>query len=181
MNKASFIVVLVVFVEAVACCPCRKAGATAVVNDSTYISRIERERINIEWRLEYQPLPHTKQRDNFYIKPVSAEDLPKIEPRRSELRNDYSISIVEIDEDGNYTHTLETTDSAMVMTRYITEQRATIDSLLNRKRESKTIVKEVRKVTWWEKTQIYTLWLLLAILAIRYRKELIKIFLKIWI
>lgn len=176
MRKAFFIVVLSLVV-AVACCPCRQAGVATAVSDrdNTYHSHHDIVRITIRDTMILQPLA---QFHNSQAIPLAdAANGASIRPASSFLENDYCTSTAEVDENGILRHTLDTRDSAMLPRQEVTSEREMRDTL-RKDREvaaSTTIAREVRKVTWWQRTQIVALWSLLGILAIAYRKKILSL------
>lgn len=175
MNKASFIVI--VFLGAVACCPCRKAGTTTIVEvqrDSVYITHYDTLRV--------------VERDTMWMERLEqSHDRVTIKASSSYLDNDYCITTAEVDEEGRLTHTLDTRDSAMLPVRTIYRDRIVRDTVIRLKdrldTKAEIEVREVRVTTWWQRTQIVALWLLLGALAIRYRKEILSLLRRIvmWI
>lgn len=175
MRKAFFIVVLSL-VGAVACCPCRKAGATTIVD------KVERDSIYIN---HYDTL-RIVERDTMWLERIEqSHDRVMVKASHSYLENAYCTSSADVGEDGILTHTLDTRDSAMLPVRTIYRERVVRDTLSrdksNKDTSTSTEVQErvVREMTWWGKTQIIALWVLLAILAIRYRKEIFALVKKI--
>lgn len=175
MRKAFFIVVLSLVV-AVACCPCRKAGATTIVD------KVERDSIYIN---HYDTL-RIVERDTMRLERIEqSHDRVMVKASHSYLENAYCTSSADVSEDGILTHTLDTRDSAMLPVRTIYRERVVRDTLARDKSNKDTSVdvevqeRVVREMTWWGKTQIIALWVLLAILAIRYRKEIFALVKKI--
>lgn len=175
MRKAFFIVVLGCLV-AVACCPCRKAGAATIVDkverDSVYINHYDTMRI--------------VERDTMWLERIEqSHDRVMVNASHSYLENAYCTSSADVSEEGILTHTLDTRDSALLPVRVIYRDRVVRDTIYrnksNKDTSTSTEVQErvVRKMTWWGKTQIIALWVLLAILAIRYRKEIFALVKKI--
>lgn len=162
-----YIVSILVFVlVATSCCPCKNVGASAVVNatDSTYTSHHGIVRLLI--------------RDTMLMRPIrQSHDRNVTKEQFSELSNDYCTSTAEVDSDGLLHHTLDTRDSAMLPVRTVTRDSIVRDTVFRYrdKIERQVVVKEVRKVTWWQRTQSILLWTLLGILAIRYRKEILSL------
>lgn len=175
MRKAFFIVVLSLVV-AVACCPCRKAGTSTIVDkevrDSIYINHYDTLRI--------------VERDTMWLERIEqSHDRVMVKASRSYLENAYCTSSADVSEEGILTHTLDTRDSALLPVRTIYRERVVRDTVYrnksNKDTSTSTEVQEhvVREMTWWGKTQIIALWVLLAILAIRYRKEIFALVKKI--
>ena len=174
MRRVLDIVLVLVFLVAVACCPCKNAGASAVVNatDSTYVA--------------HHNIVRMLMRDTMLMRPIrQSHDRNVTKEQFSELSNDYCTSTAEVDSDGLLHHTLDTRDSAMLPVRTVTRDSIVRDTVFSDRdrAETRTGVKEVRKVTWWQRTQSILLWTLLGILAIRYRKEILSLIRRIilWI
>lgn len=173
MRKEFFIVVLSLVV-AVACCPCRKAGtASAVVDrDSVYVTRYDTLRIVERDTLVLRPLP-------------PAHDAIITESQYSQLENAYSTTSAEIDAEGRLRHTLDTKDNALLPVRVERVEHIVRDTVVRWHVDKRTevSVKEIRKATWWQRTQIVALWVLLGILAIAYRKKILSLLKRIilWI
>ena len=124
-------------------------------------------------------------KDTKYIKDTVYLEIPAQTAERttpdstSHLENDYATSDARINEDGTLYHDLktkpqntpvevdipvQTTDSTTAKTKYID-------------REVK--IEAPRELTWWQKTQIYGFWALLALFLIRNLKGVLSIVKKI--
>lgn len=176
MRKAFFIVVLSL-VGAVACCPCRKAGATTIVDkelrDSIYINHYDTMRI--------------VERDTMWLERIEqSHDRVMVNASHSYLENAYCTSSADVSEEGILTHTLDTRDSAMLPVRYIERERVVRDTIFryrnktNVSESNNTIIKEVKKVAWYDKALRWASLGLLCVVLWQNRKLFIK-FLKLWI
>ena len=94
----------------------------------------------------------------------------------SHLENEYAESDAQINQDGSLFHDLKTKPQAKpVPTQKEIRYR---DSIVYRDRIVKVKVKETetveveKKLSWFQKTQIYGFWTLLAFLMIVYRKKI---------
>ena len=94
----------------------------------------------------------------------------------SHLENEYAESDAQINQDGSLFHDLKTKPQAKpVPTQKEIQYR---DSIVYRDRIVKVKVKETetveveKKLSWFQKTQIYGFWTLLAFLMIVYRKKI---------
>lgn len=169
MRKAFFIVVLSLVV-AVACCPCRKAGATTIVErDSVYINHYDTLRI--------------VERDTMWLERIEqSHDRVMTKADTSYLENAYCESTASVDTLGILTHTLDTKERAMLPVHYVERERIVRDTIIQYRdvvREN-TIVKEVRKVKWYDKTLRWVCLALFVVVIWQNRKLFIK-FLKLWI
>ena len=169
MRKAFFIVVISLVV-AVACCPCRKAGATTIVeSDSVYITHYDTLRI--------------VERDTMWLERIDqSHDRVMTKADTSYLENAYCESTASVDTLGILTHTLDTKDRAMLPVRYVERERIVCDTIMQYRdvaREN-TIVKEVRKVKWYDKILRWVCLALFVVVLWQNRKLFIK-FLKLWI
>lgn len=159
-----------------ACCPCRQAGvATAVADsDSVYTSHVDIVRLTI--------------RDTILLQPLAQyHDRVQLEATSSFLENDYCTSAASVDENGMLSHTLDTRDSATLPARVVYRDRVVRDTVIRLKDRidvrTETVVREIRRATWWQRTQIIMLWVLLGALAIVYRREILSLLKRIipWI
>ena len=176
MRKAFFIVVISLVV-AVACCPCRKAGATIIVDkvarDSIYINHYDTLRI--------------VERDTMWLERIEqSHDRVMTKADTSYLENAYCESTASVDTLGILTHTLDTKEYAMLPVRYIERERVVRDTIYHYKdsanttERNETIIKEVKKVAWYDKALRWVSLGLLCVVLWQNRKLFIK-FLKLWI
>lgn len=183
MRKAFYILVVVYLVVCAGCCPCRNLGESVESTSADSILRYQREveRINIWDSLELRPLTPSRQRDVLWLNEGLPEseraDFPKLKAQTSYLENEYCHSTASVSEDGKLTHTLENNAMAMLPVRHTTAERNRVDSTSFKSNTNRTEVKvkEVIKVTRWQRTQIVALWVLLGILAIAYRKKILSL------
>lgn len=172
MRKAFFIVVLSLVV-AVACCPCRKAGT------STIVDKVERDSVYIN---HYDTL-RIVERDTMWLERIEqSHDGVMTKADTSYLENAYCESTASVDTLGILMHTLDTKECAMLPVRYVERERIVRDTIMHYRdvvREN-TIVKEVRKVKWYDKTLRWVCLALFVVVLWQNRKLFIK-FLKLWI
>ena len=171
MRKTFFIVVLSLVV-AVACCPCRKAGTSTIVDkterDSVYINHYDTLRI--------------VERDTMWLERIEqSHDRVMVKADTSYLENAYCKSTASVDTLGILTHTLDTRDSAMLPVRVIHRDRVVRDTIFryrdkaNTSVSNNTIVKEVKKVTWYDKCLRIISAALFIIVLWQNRKRIIQI------
>lgn len=171
MRKAFFIVALSLVV-AVACCPCRKAGATTIVDkverDSTYINHYDTLRI--------------VERDTMWMARIEqSHDRVMVKASHSYLENAYCTSSADVSEEGILTHTLDTRDSALLPVRVIHRDRVVRDTIFryrdktNVSESNHTIIKEVKKVAWYDKALRIISAALFIIVLWQNRKRIIQI------
>ena len=182
MRKLFFIALVAVFASG--CCPCRKAGSSVVVEneviqrDSIYVKHVDTLRV--------------VERDTVWMQRIEqSHDRVMTQTAFSFLENTYATSTARIDTCGVLTHTLDTKDSVALPVRLVEVERIVHDTIYraieDKKKlssvETSVIERRVRHTTWWQKTQIIALWALLAILAIKYRKQLMSLIKKVilWI
>lgn len=154
----------------VSCCPSRKAGATTIVErDSVYINHYDTLRI--------------VERDTMWLERiVQSHDRVMTKADTSYLENAYCESTASVDTLGILTHTLDTKERAMLPVRYVERERIVRDTIMQYRdvvREN-TIVKEVRKVKWYDKALRWVCLALFVVVLWQNRKLFIK-FLKLWI
>lgn len=166
------LIYIVVCVAAVACCPCRKVGTTASViesvRDSVYVQRIDTLRV--------------VERDTIHLAPINQwHNSVSLAASYSFLENEYCTSSASVDSVGVLTHTLDTRDSATMPVRIREVYKLVVDSVyVSKDAEAQstqvaTIEHRVKHVTWWQRTQIVALWVLVAAIVIKYRKVIIKV------
>ena len=166
---------IVVCVAAVACCPCRKAGATASVDiehvrDSVYVQHIDTLRV--------------VERDTIHLAPINQwHNSVSLAAASSFLENEYCTSSASVDSVGVLTHKLDTRDSVTMPVRIREVYKIVVDSVYVSKdaeaqsTQATTIERRVNHITWWQRTQIVLLWVLVAAIVIKYRKVIIKVIL----
>lgn len=173
MRKQAFFIVVLSLVVAVACCPCRKAGATTIVD------KVERDSIYIN---HYDTL-RIVERDTMWLERIEqSHDRVMVNANTSYLENVYCESMASVDTLGILTHTLDTKERAMLPVRYVERERIVRDTIMQYRdvvREN-TIVKEVSKVKWYDKT-LRWLCLALFVMALWQNRKLFIKFLKLWI
>lgn len=168
------LIYIVVCVAAVACCPCRKIGATASVDiehvrDSVYVQHVDTLRV--------------VERDTLYLAPINQwHNSVILTSSYSFLENEYCTSRASIDSMGILTHTLDTRDSATLPVRIREVYKLVVDSVTTsneataQSASTTTIERRVKHITWWQRTQIVGFWLLAAAIVVKYRKVIIKLF-----
>lgn len=168
------LIYIVVCVAAVACCPCRKIGATASVDiehvrDSVYVQHVDTLRV--------------VERDTLYLAPINQwHNSVTLASSYSFLENEYCTSRASIDSMGILTHTLDTRDSATLpvrireVYRFVVDSVATSNEATAQSASTTTIERRVKYITWWQRTQIVGFWLLAAAIVVKYRKVIIKLF-----
>ena len=168
------LICIVVCVAAVACCPCRKIGATASVDiehvrDSVYVQHVDTLRV--------------VERDTLYLAPINQwHNSVTLASSYSFLENEYCTSRASIDSMGILTHTLDTRDSATLPVRIREVYKLVVDSVATsneataQSASTTTIERRVKHITWWQRTQIVGFWLLAAAIVVKYRKVIIKLF-----
>lgn len=168
------LIYIVVCVAAVACCPCRKIGATASVDiehvrDSVYVQHVDTLRV--------------VERDTLYLAPINQwHNSVTLASSYSFLENEYCTSRASIDSMGILTHTLDTRDSATMpvrireVYRFVADSVATSNETTAQSASTTTIERRVKHITWWQRTQIVGFWLLAAAIVVKYRKVIIKLF-----
>lgn len=170
MRNAFFIVVLGLVVAA--CCPCRKAGVTSAVSDtlrdSIYINHYDTLRI--------------VERDTMWLESIEqSHDRVMVKASLSHLENAYCTSDASVDEEGILTHSLDTRDSAMLPSRVVYCDRVVRDTVYrlrdraNVSESNNTIIKEVKKVAWYDKVlRVVSAALFIIVLWLN-RKRIIQI------
>jgi hypothetical protein len=97
------------------------------------------------------------------------------------LENEYCTSSASVDSVGVLTHALDTRDSVTMPVRIREVYKLVVDSVyVSKDAEAQstqvtTIEHRVKHITWWQRTQIVALWVLVAVIVIKYRKIIIKV------
>lgn len=165
MKHLLYIVLTAVLLTA--CASSRKATTSS----STYSSVQGRDSVRIEYRERTVLVP-----DTVFVE-IPAQTAERTTPDSlSHLENDYAESNARINQDGTLFHDLRTKPQAKpVPTEKEIQYRDSIvykDRIVKlRVTETKTVEVE-KKLSWFQKTQIYGFWALLLLLAIIYRKKL---------
>lgn len=164
MKHLLFIVLTTVLLTA--CASSRKATTA-----STDSSAQGRDSVRIEYREKTVFVP-----DTVFVE-IPAQTAERTTPDSlSHLENDFAESNARINQDGSLFHDLKTKPQA----KPVPTQKEILyrDSIVYKDRivklrvtETKTVEVE-KKLTWFQKTQIYGFWALLLLLAIIYRKKL---------
>lgn len=143
----------------------------ATTSSSTDSSVQGRDSVRIEYRERTVLVP-----DTVFVE-IPAQAAERTTPDSlSHLENDYAESNARINQDGTLFHDLRTKPQAKpVPTEKEVQYRDSIvykDRIVKlRVTETKTVEVE-KKLSWFQKTQIYGFWALLLLLAIIYRKKL---------
>lgn len=165
MKHLLYIVLTAVLLTA--CASPRKATTSS----STDFSVQRRDSVRIEYRERTVLVPGT-----VFVE-IPAQTAERTTPDSlSHLENDYAESNARINQDGTLFHDLRTKPQAKpVPTKKEVQYRDSIvykDRIVKlRVTETKTVEVE-KKLSWFQKTQIYGFWALLLFLAIIYRKKL---------
>ena len=136
----------------------------------------QRDSVRVEYRERTVFVPDTV----FFEIPAQSSERTTADSS-SHLENDYALSDARINPDGTLYHTLKSKPQAKpVPTQKQIEYR---DSIIYRDRvnDSKRIITKFvsHKLSWWEQTQIYGLWALVAIVVIACRKRIFQLFMRL--
>lgn len=151
-----------------ACCPCRKATTTTdtTERDTAYLSHYDTASI--------------VERDSMLMARLEqSHDKIVTDAQFSELSNAYCTSTAAIDDNGRLHHTLDTNDSATLPMRIIERERLVYDTVYryrDRERQSNnTLIKEVKKVAWYDKVLRLVSAALFIIVLWQNRKRIIQL------
>lgn len=164
MKHLLYIVLTTVLLTA--CASSRKATTSSTDSSAQW-----KDSVRIEYRERTVLVP-----DTVFIE-IPAQTAERTTPDSlSHLENDYAESNARINQDGTLFHDLRTKPQAKpVPTEKEIQYR---DSIVYKDRIVKLMVTETKtvevekKLSWFQKTQIYGFWALLLLLAIIYRKKL---------
>ena len=142
------------------CCPCRHLTNTTNRQDSA--------RIEVRTNTIYVP-------DTVLIEIPAQTAERTTADSTSHLENDYATSDAKINTDGTLYHNLNTKPQTKpVPTDKKIERRDSI--VYQAKYIDREITVEVeRNLSWWEKTQIYGFWAVIAIMVVTYRKRILSL------
>lgn len=158
MKRTIFILAAVLLLGS--CCPCRHLTTTTNRQDST--------RIEVRTNTIYVP-------DTVFIEIPAQTAERTTADSTSHLENDYATSDAKINSDGTLFHDLKTKPQQKpVPTQKQVEQK---DSIVYQAKyiDKEVLVEVERKLSWWEKTQIYGFWAVLVIFIIIYRKKIFSL------
>lgn len=147
------------------------ASSRKVATSSTDSSVQGRDSVRIEYREKTVFVP-----DTVFIE-IPAQTAERTTPDSlSHLENDFAESTAQINQDGSLFHDLKTKPQAKpVPTQKEIQYRDSIvykDRIVKvRVTETKTVEVE-KKLSWFQKAQIYGFWALLLLFAIIYRKRI---------
>jgi len=129
----------------------------------TRIADSRSDSLRTEYRERVEYIPDTVP---FKLQPQEAE---RITPDSvSRLETDYAVSVARVSEDGMLHHTLTTKTQTIAVPTF--QKQTTRDSIIYRVRLiTRTQTKTIEKgLSPWQKTQIWGLWALLALVLITY-------------
>ena len=169
MVKRCLIIALMVLC---ACAPCKEVVSTStsvVQRDSIYITHYDTIRV--------------VERDTLRLMQLQQWHDRVMSRGKSTLANPYCTSTAEVLADGYLEHTLDTRREALLPVRLVEVERVVRDTIfINTSNEASTteasvVIKRVNKpLSWWAKTQIITLWVLVVIIVVKHRKTIIRAF-----
>lgn len=153
MKTPLYIVLLVVMT---ACCPCRHL--TTSTRDSV--------RVETVIRTEYIP-------DTVFVEVPVERERQTVRDTTSHLETSFAVSDARINPDGALFHSLENKPQ----NRPVPTKKEVIyrDSIIYRDRTNTEIVEVERKLTWWQQTKMRGFWVLLAVLAVLFRKKIVAL------
>lgn len=158
MKRIIFILATVLLLGG--CCPCRYLTSTINSQDSI--------RIEVRTNTIYVP-------DTVFIEIPAQTAERTTADSTSHLENDYATSDAKINPDGTLYHNLNTkpqtkpvpTDKKVEYRDRIVYQKKYIDQ--------EVTVEVERKLSWWEKIQIYGFWAVIVIMIVTYRKRILSL------
>ena len=170
MRKALVIVVLVSFFVGVGCCPCRMAGASTSVVDTTNNYATHHDIVRIVIRDTMHLLPLSQSHDQLVTKHTY-----------SELDNEYCISVAEIDAEGLLHHSLDTKDRAMLPVRTIYRDSVVRDTIIRyaERVERRTQQVKVKVAPWWVKP-LGAITATLAVIVLWQNRKRIMTIIRLW-
>lgn len=172
---ANKLIAVALAIFACACASTKEVVSTAistdVQRDSIYIAHYDTIRI--------------VERDTFRLAQLEQWHERVMTRGMSTLKNPYCITTAEVDSDGYLRHTLDTRSEASFPVRIVEVERIVRDTIsaneqsnsTSTSRVQNTLTKKVKKpMSWFVKTQIIGFWLLIAVIIIKHRKTIIRVF-----
>ena len=145
--------ILIVAAMVAGCCPCRHL--TTGVRDSVRIETVIRTERVADTVLVEVPVEVFRQ---------------IVRDTTSHLETSFATSDARINPDGSLFHSLE--NKAQKRPISIEKEVVYRDSIVFRDRETENVIEVPRPLTWWQQTQIWACWILLALLLIVCRKQI---------
>lgn len=148
------LICIIILSALTACCPCRHL--TTSTRDSVRVETVIRtERIA----------------DTVYLEVPLERERQTVRDTTSHLETSYAVSDARIEPDGALFHSL----ANKPQNRPIPTEKEIIyrDSIIYRDRANTKIVEVGRKLSWWQQTKMRGFWVLLAVLALVFRKNII--------
>lgn len=173
--KVNKVIAVALAIVACACISTKEAVSTAtsieVQRDSVYITHYDTVRI--------------VERDTFRLTQLEQWHDRVMTRGMSTLQNPYCVTTAEVDAEGYLRHTLDTKSEASFPVRLVEAERIVRDTIYADTQSSSTstsntlttTTKKVNKpMSWLVKTQIIGFWLLVAVIIIKNRKTIIRVF-----
>ena len=143
-----------------ACCPCRHLTTSTGTRDSVRVETLV--------RTEYVP-------DTVFVEVPVESERQTVRDTVSHLETSFAVSDAAITPDGSLSHSLA--NKPQKRPAAVEKEVVYRDSIVYRDRavEAVKTVEVERELTWWQRTQMRGFWVLLAALAVAYRKKIIAI------
>lgn len=152
--KTSLLIILLAVLTA--CCPCR------------HLATSTRDSVRVETVVRTERVP-----DTVLIEVPVERERQTVRDTTSHLETSFAVSEARIDPDGALFHSLENKPQ----NRPVPTEKEVIyrDSIIYRDRTNTEIVEVERKLTWWQQTKMRGFWVLLAVLAFVFRKNIVAL------
>lgn len=151
MKNVLFIIILAVMT---ACCPCR------------HLITSTRDSVRVETIVRTERIP-----DTVLIEIPVERERQTVRDTTSHLETSFAVSDARINPDGALFHSLENKPQ----NRPVPTEKEVIyqAKIIYRDRTKIEIVEVERKLTWWQQTKMHGFWILLAVLAFVFRKNIV--------
>lgn len=139
-----------------ACCPCR------------HLTTSTRDSVRVETVIRTERIP-----DTVYVDVPVERERQTVRDTTSHLETSYAVSDARIKPDGALFHSL----ANKPQNRPVPTEKEIIyrDSIIYRDRTETKIVEVERKLSWWQQTKMRGFWVLLAVLALVFRKNIVAL------
>lgn len=152
--KTSLLIILLAVLTA--CCPCR------------HLATSTRDSVRVETVVRTERIP-----DTVFVEVPVERERQTVRDTMSHLETSFAVSDARIDPDGALFHSLENKpQNCPVPTE---KEMIYRDSIIYRDRTNTEIVEVERKLTWWQQTKMRGFWVLLAVFAFVFRKNILAL------
>lgn len=156
MKPLQIIACFVLLTMISACCPCR------------HLTTSTRDGVRVETVVRTERVP-----DTVFVEVPVERERQTVRDTTSHLETSFAVSDARINPDGALFHSLQNKPHKHPVP---TEKEVVYrDSIFYQDRKITEIVQVERKLTWWQQTRLRGFWVMLALLAFAFRKNIISL------